>query len=125
MTVAESKLIASNAPTWVGVGDQEHEFLFGYTKFLVYQHIADIDWYDRQMQPSFMAPLTCRGRELVRMIQKIESKYKECGDLPDTGLLHAAQEGFVQLLFTPSELQRISLVDDIQKIYKSSKDKNA
>ena len=132
MTVAETKLYASKAPTGVGIGEQEQEFLFGYTKFLVHQHIADIDysdcmidWYDRQMQPSFMAPLTSRGRELVSMIHKLESQYKKAGGLPDTGNLHAAQEGFVQLLFTQSELQRIELVNELENIYKQGTHKNS
>lgn len=113
-----------NSPFGVGVGDSEHNFLFDYIKFIVHQHIADvdfsdcmIDWHDRQMQPSFMAPLTSRGKKLVRLIHELECRLKSEGKIEDTGNLHAAQEGFVQLLFTPSEIQRIELTNKVQREY--------
>ncbi|WP_447773462.1 DUF4365 domain-containing protein [Aeromonas veronii] len=124
MTVAEVELHNQNSPFGVGVGDSEHNFLFDYIKFIVHQRIVDvdfsdcmIDWYDREMQPSFMAPLTSRGKELVRLIHELEGKLKSEGKIEDTGDLHAAQEGFVQLLFTPSEIQRIELTNKVQKEY--------
>jgi len=122
MTIAEENLRLIQSPFGVGVGESEQEFLFNYIKFLVHQHIADIDfsdcmidWYDRQMQPTFMAPLTSRGRELVSAIDAIESTYKDEGILSDTGLLHAAQESFVQQVITHSEIQRIELISNIEK----------
>lgn len=124
MTVAEENLRLIESHFGVGVGEPEQEFLFNYIKFLVHQHIADIDfsdcmidWYDRQMQPTFMAPLTSRGRELVSAIHELESTYKEEGSLSDTGLLHAAQESFVQQVITHSEIQRIELITNIEKHY--------
>jgi len=124
MTVAEVVLHNQNSPLGVGVGDSEQNFLFDYIKFIVHQRIADvdfsdcmIDWYDREMQPSFMAPLTSRGKELVRIIHDLEGKLKSEGKIEETGNLHAAQEGFVQFLFTSSEIQRIELTNKVQSEY--------
>ncbi|EAC0243834.1 DUF4365 domain-containing protein [Escherichia coli] len=124
ITVAEVELHNQNSPFGVGMGDSEHNFLFEYIKFIVHQHIADvdfsdcmIDWYDRAMQPSFMAPLTSRGKELVRLIHELECRLKAEDRIEDTGLLHVAQEGFVQLLFTTSEIQRIELTNKVQREY--------
>ncbi|MGB8925779.1 MAG: DUF4365 domain-containing protein [Pantoea sp.] len=124
LTVAEIELENQNSPFGVGVGESEHDFLFNYIKFIVHQHIADvdfsdcmIDWHDRQMQPSFMAPLTSRGKKLVRLIHELECRLKSEGKIEDTGNLHAAQEGFVRLLFTPSEIQRIELTNKVQREY--------
>lgn len=131
-TVAEIELINRNSPFGVGIGSTEHQYLFDYIKFIVHQHIADvdfsdcmIDWYDREMQPSFMAPLTSRGKELVRLIHALESKLKASGEIENTGYLHAAQEGFVQLLFTPSEIQRVELINKVQTKYIENWQRNA
>ncbi|WP_222890472.1 DUF4365 domain-containing protein [Enterobacter sp. C2] len=124
ITVAEVELHNQNSPFGVGMGDSEHNFLFEYIKFIVHQRIADvdfsdcmIDWYDRAMQPSFMAPLTSRGKELVRLIHELECRLKAEDRIEDTGLLRVAQEGFVQLLFTTSEIQRIELTNKVQREY--------
>ena len=132
MTIAEENLRLIQSPFGVGIGDPEQEFIFNYIKFLVHQHIADIDfsdcmidWYDRQMQPTFMAPLTSRGRELVSAIHAMESTYKEEGILSDTGLLHAAQESFVHQVITHNEIQRIELISNIEKHYHELQHGNA
>lgn len=131
MTIAEANLMSSDSQMGLGIGQEEHHFLFEFTKFLVHQHIADIDfsdcmidWHDRQMQPSFMAPLTSRGRELVQMIYKIEATYIENNSLADSDMLHAAQEGLVRMQFGPSEYKRIAIVNKIQEIYESSDSAN-
>mgnify|MGYP004448080733 CR=1 FL=1 len=120
-TIAEVELHNQNSPFGVGVGDSEHNFLFDYIKFIVHQRIADvdfsdcmIDWYDRKIQPSFMAPLTSRGKELVQLIHNLEDKLKSEKKIEDTGYLHFAQESFVRLLFTPSDIQRIELISKVQ-----------
>jgi len=127
MTVAETKLATSNCPVGVGLGPREHEFLFGYVQFLVHQHIADIDysdclidWYDRKMQPSFMAPLTSRGRLLVDTIQQLQAQLQQSGQLPDFGILRAAQEDFVQMVFAPSHYKRISIIEKVATAYKNA-----
>lgn len=132
MTIAEENLRLIKSPFGVGVGAGEHEFLFDYIEFLVHQNIADIDfsdcmidWYDKQMQPSFMAPLTSRGKQLISAIHKLESSYKEQGRLPDTGLLHAAQESFVQQAVTHREIQRLELIANIEKQYQVAQHGNA
>ena len=124
VTVAEIGLMNQSSQLGVRVGDSEHNFLFDYIKFIVHQHIADVDfsdcminWYDRGMQPSFMAPLTSRGRDLVRLIHNLENTFKAESIIEDTVHLHAAQEGFVQLLFTSSEIQRIGLITKVENAY--------
>jgi hypothetical protein len=123
-TVAEVELSNQNSPFGVVLGDSDHNFLFDYIKFIVHQHIADvdfsdcmIDWYDRSIQPAFMAPLTSRGNEVVRLIHALECKLKSDGKIEDTGYLHAAQEGFLQITFTASEIRRIELTKKIQRQY--------
>jgi len=132
MTVAEENLRLIESHFGVGVGKQEQEFLISYIKFLVHQHIADIDfsdcmvdWYDRQMQPTFMAPLTSRGRALVSQIHKLESKYEADGVIPDTGMLHAAQESSVQVVITRREIQRIELIAKLEKVHHESTQNHA
>lgn len=124
MTIAETRLSSSKSPFGVGVGHSEHEFLFNYIKFLVHQHIADIDfsdcmidWYDREMQPSFLAPLTSRGKELVRFIHDLEARYKNDGNISETGGLHIAQESFVQLYITNNDILRVMLIDLVEQEY--------
>lgn len=129
LKIAEFKLQNQNSQfgTGIGLGDSEHVFLFNYIKFIVHQHIADvdfsdcmIDWYDMKLQPSFMAPLTSRGKKLVHLIHNQEVKLKSDGKIPDTGHLHAAQEGLVELAITPTELQRIDLINKFESEYARS-----
>lgn len=127
VTVAEQTLVNRNSEFGISIGDSEHSFLYEYIKFLVHQNIADIDfsdcmidWYDREMQPSFLAPLTSRGKALVKLINELEYKLKSEGKIEDTGYLHAAQESFVQVLFTHSEINRIDLINRVKSQYLSS-----
>jgi hypothetical protein len=122
--IAEIEMDNQNLPFGIGVGDSEQNFLFEYIKFIVHQHIADVDfsecmieWYDRYRQPSFMAPLTSRGKKLVRLIHELECELKSQGKIENTGGLHAAQAGFVNLVFTPNEINRIELTNNIQREY--------
>jgi hypothetical protein len=68
----------------MSLGGDEYEFLFDYVQFIVQQHIADvdfsdflIDWYSREMVPRFIAPLTSRGRELVRLIGELQDSLSD------------------------------------------------
>ena len=70
---------------------QEHEYLFGFVLFLVEQRLADVDisdcltdWYDRLMQPRFLAPLTSRGRALVHLMRQREDEMIVTGLLERT-----------------------------------------
>ncbi len=120
MAVAECKLANQNPPMGVGLGETEHEFLFDFIKFLVHQHLADvefsdclIDWHDRQMMPTFMAALTSRGRKLVEMIDDLQRGQEDNGTIAKAGLIRAAQEDFVQMVFAPSHYERILLIDEV------------
>jgi Domain of unknown function (DUF4365) len=101
MTAAEFNLEAAESEFGIGIGSQEHAFLFEYVRFLLAQNLADvdfadclIDWVDNEMQPHFVAPLTARGRDLVKAIQAKESALVNSGQLAADGNLRVAQEGF-------------------------------
>lgn len=101
----EYNLFAAKSEFGMGMGDAEHQFAFGFVKFLIAQDLAQIDyadclidWLDRMMHPHFVAPLTSRGRALVSLIHEQESALVAAGDLPDEGGLHVAQEGFFSMV---------------------------
>lgn len=101
----EYNLHAQGSEFGMGLGHEEHEFAFGFVKFLVAQGLAQIDyadclidWVDRQMHPHFVAPLTTRGRALVALIHEEEARMIAEGKLPDAGLLRVAQEGFFEMV---------------------------
>lgn len=105
VNAVEFNLAAAEAEYGMGMGEKEQNFIFGFVKFLLAQNLAQvdyadcmIDWIDRQMQPTFVAPLTSRGRELVALIHREEMRLIESGGLPDEGDLHVAQEGFFEML---------------------------
>lgn len=82
----------NNDTEWgLSLGMTEHEFLHDYVKFLVSQNLARIDyadflidWKERQLQPTFLATLTTRGRKLLNYISEKETKHKDA--LPPTRL---------------------------------------
>ncbi|BAT59397.1 hypothetical protein GJW-30_1_01930 [Variibacter gotjawalensis] len=105
MNAVEFNLVAAKAEYDMGMGGKEQDFVFGFVKFLLAQNLAQvdyadcmIDWIDRQMQPTFVAPLTSRGRELVALINREEKRLLESGALADEGGMHVAQEGFFEML---------------------------
>ena len=105
LMVAEANLCASEAECGVGIGEPEYEFLFDFVKFLISQHLARIDfgtclvdWFDREMVPHFVAPLTSRGRALVGHIQEKEASLVASGALPDIGTTLVAREAFFAMV---------------------------
>ncbi len=120
MNVAEFNLERTNAITGVGVGATEHEFLFSYLRFIVSQHLADvdfadclIDWFDREMQPSFFAPLTSRGRQLVSLVGEHEKRLRDAGAVHGHNAgVHVAQEVVIGVQMTPGTAARFPLVTD-------------
>lgn len=108
----------------VGLGGDEYEFLFDYVQFIVQQHIAEvdfsdclIDWYSREMVPRFIAPLTSRGRELVRLISELQDSLSEQLQAPPG--IRVAQEGLVQMAFTQSHYLRLPLIRRFQQLVAS------
>lgn len=117
MPVAEAKLALSNSNSGVCLGQKEQEFLFDFVKALVHQHLADvnfsdclIDWQE-QLQPSFTAPLTARGRALVDKIGALQDRYEKQGLMKAPSDIRCAQDDFVQMAFAPSHYIRVPLVD--------------
>lgn len=114
MNVAEHNLIEEG---W-GMGSSDYEFIFDYVRFITAQHIADvdfsdcmIDWVDREMTPRFFAPLTSRGRELVKLIGLREDQLKKDGKLSNFHPgIRVAQETLVAATLTPGTIARFPLV---------------
>jgi hypothetical protein len=91
----------------------------------VAQNLADvdfadclIDWQDREMVPKFIAPLTVRGRALVKAIQAREQLFVEEGKMPSGGGLHVAQEGFVEMV-EMSYFRRLPRIRQFQEVLHS------
>jgi hypothetical protein len=126
MEVAEEILAGTDVEVGVGVGPWEHEFLFGYVRFLVEQHLADVNvsdcltyWYDQEMQPTFVAPLTSRGRALVRLVGELQEEFQSKGLLQGESGPRVAQEDFVRMAFTPSHYARIPIIREFQHLVAS------
>jgi hypothetical protein len=118
--VAEANLYTSNAEVGVGLGEREHDFLFAFVQFLIAQNLAHVDfatcltdWLDRRMQPHFVAPLTSRGRTLVRHIQEKEASLVADGYLPDIGTTLVAREAFFGII-PPSLSSRLPRIQAFQ-----------
>lgn len=101
----EYNLDKLETPWGMGMGDNEHRFVFDFVKFLVAQGLAQIDyadclidWVDREMQPHFVAPLTSRGRALVALIGQKEARLVAEGKLPNEDSLRVAQDGLFAMV---------------------------
>lgn len=123
MEVAEELLRSSDEEQHLGVSASEHEFLFGFVHFLAEQHLADvdiseclIDWYDREMQPRFMAPLTSRGRALVALIGERQNALVKEGRLQLPPGISVAQESFLHVQLRPSHYERIPIIKAFQRL---------
>jgi hypothetical protein len=88
----------------IGMGEAEHQFAFGFVRFLLAQNLAQIDysdclidWVDREIHPDLVAPLTSRGRAVVALINDEETRLVASGAMPDEPY-RVAQEGFLQMV---------------------------
>lgn len=123
MEVAETLLAESVDDVEVGLGLAEHDFLFGYVQFLVEQQIADvdisdclIDWLDRSMHPTFIAPLTSRGRMVVELIHEWQNRLTAGGQLRMPDGINLAQESFVQMRLSGTAYTRMALVREFGRL---------
>lgn len=104
-----------------GIGYTEHEFLHDYAKFVMSQNLATIDyssylidWKERQLQPTFIAPINGRGYELLNFIKSVEEKYKD--QLPPTTLI---RERFIEMQFhSQDDYQRLEVAKRLRQIIK-------
>ncbi|MET0399107.1 MAG: DUF4365 domain-containing protein [Longimicrobiaceae bacterium] len=124
--VAEEILAGTGVDVGIDIGPREHDFLFGYVLFLVEQHLADVNvsdcltyWYDQEMQPTFVAPLTSRGRALVRLVGELQEQFQSKGLLQGESGPRVAQEDFVRMAFTPSHYARIPIIREFQQLVAS------
>jgi len=115
--LAEIYLGLNQSEFGLGVGPYEHEFLHRYTRFIISQNLAKIDysdylidWYERKLQPQYIAPLTSRGRGLVEYIRQVEEDIFEASG---SGLESVACERPIQMKFwLSSDKLRISKIRD-------------
>ncbi|MBW4934877.1 DUF4365 domain-containing protein [Marinobacter sp. F4206] len=121
--LAEYNLAAAHSSFGVGVGFETHEFLNRYVRFLIAQNLVQvdysdylIDWNERQMLPSFLAPLTARGRELISHIREVEGELFE----PDEYRMSVACERFVRMFYAPSDEQRFAKIALFSQRYGSA-----
>lgn len=127
----EFNLRVEKADFGMGIGQPEHEFTFGFVKFLVAQNLAHvdyadclIDWIDREMQPHFVAPLTSRGRELVALIDKEEDRLVASRALLSEKGLRVAQEGIFEMV-PLSYVRRFARIRAFQETIKAEIGKNS
>jgi hypothetical protein len=125
--IAEQLLDAEGGEYGVEMGPSEHEFLFQFILFLAEQHLAEIDvdqclidWYEQQMQPTLLAPLTSRGRALVRLIDSHQDALVARGALNVPQGHAVLQEGSVQMYLSPSHMVRIGLIRRFREAMLSS-----
>jgi hypothetical protein len=74
-----------------------------------------VDWKEKQMMPTFVAPLTTRGRLLVKAISEAEDALTASGKLLDGDGLRVAQEGFVEMV-SASYRKRLPRIHAFQQI---------
>ncbi|HEV7589863.1 MAG TPA: hypothetical protein VGO40_17240, partial [Longimicrobium sp.] len=121
MKVADARL--TEEEDWLTFGSDEHDFIFGFLRFLVEQNLADVDisnclvdWHEREIQPTTIARLTSRGLGLVQLIYQKQLRFEAEGRLRVPDRLGVAQEDFVQMVFTPSHHERIPLIVKFQDL---------
>jgi hypothetical protein len=121
-TLVELNLMRAESEYGIGMGSEEYDFLFRYVQFLVSQDLANvdfgdclIDWNDRGMVPRFVAPLSSRGRALVRLISEKEDQLRSFGVLAGSNSIRIAQEHLIQMIFTPSDVERLALIDEFER----------
>ncbi|WP_413171890.1 DUF4365 domain-containing protein [Anabaena azotica] len=108
--IAEIYLGINKSEVGLGVGPDEHHFLHNYTRFLIAQNLVKIDysdylidWFEREIQPEYIAPLLLRGRNLITYIHDVEK-----GICKDSSFVSVACERPMRMLIgLPSDMVRI------------------
>jgi hypothetical protein len=111
---------------YITIGAIEHEFTFGFINLLVEQHLAEVDisdclieWLDRQKHPTFIAPLTSRGRALVRLADQTQDDFQAKGKLVNPSRVGVTQEAYVQVLITPSHERKIPVASKFAELIRN------
>jgi len=124
LAIEIAEINGDDLPHGIIIGSDEYDFIWQYIEFLVGQHIADvnysdclIDWYDRELVPRFIAPLTRRGRDLVLLVQEREEALIRSGKMPENGGAWIAQESLISLNLRTSTLQRIRRMPNFERLH--------
>lgn len=118
----ELNLVGTQSEFGMAMGSEEHDFLFRYIEFLVSQDLANvdlgdclIDWNDRKLVPRFVAPLSSRGRALVRLISEKEDQLRSAGVLVGSDSVRIAQEHLCQMVSTEHDMERVPLIAEFER----------
>ena len=122
--IAEIYLTINKSNFGLGVGPHEHDFLHDYTRFLIAQNLAKIDysdylidWLEREMQPEYIAPLTSRGHAFIEYIREVEKKIFE-----DSLVSVACERPTIMLIGLPSDTERIPKIKEFRERLISQKE---
>lgn len=98
----------------------DHNFLWNYINYLVREGLAEINYhaclYDyeyRMIQPRFIAPLTYRGKQLLKYIDQLEQQLLEPQQMGSWDV-HIVCESRVNLLFDYPSVIRLKRITDLQ-----------
>lgn len=108
----------------LGIGYEEHEFLHAYVNFLLSQNLAGIDysdylidWTERKLQPTFIAPITNRGHQLLAYISQIEKEHEK--ELVPSTLV---RERYINMTFySQDDYLRLELAKQLRAIFMNKK----
>lgn len=95
----------------------DHDFLWNYINYLVRENLAEINYhaclYDyeyRMIQPRFIAPLTYRGKQLLKYIDQLEQKLLETShvDSCDVNIVCESRVNFLFDYYSEIRLKRLA-----------------
>lgn len=118
----ELNLARAESEFGMGIGSEDYNFLFRYIEFLVSQDLANVDfgdclvdWNDRKMVPRFIAPLSSRGRSLVRLVGEREDQLRAARVLVGSDSVRIAQEHLFHIVLTQYDMERMPLIEEFER----------
>lgn len=100
----------------------DHDFLWEYINYLVRENLAEINYhaclYDyecRMIQPRFIAPLTYRGKQLLKYIDQLEQKLLESSQVGSCDV-HIVCESMVDFQFDYYSAIRLTRLSDLRSL---------
>ncbi len=106
-----------------GIGTSvNHEFLWNYIKYLVKENLAEINYHAClynyeyfEIQPRFIAPLTYRGKQLLKYIEQLEHQLLEPQQMGSCDV-HIVCESRVDLQFDYYSEKRLNRLTELQSL---------
>ena len=117
VTIAFKIIRSKNKDHILSIGEGYHDFLWRYVSFLVKENLAEINYhaclfdYDfRSIQPRFIAPLTYRGKELLKYITSLEQQFLEESNV------QLISESIVEIEFDNYSALRLERLTELQSL---------